>query len=233
MSAQEPPTANLPGNPSVPTPKAQAAAPAKASDLQFRLAGGYGFGVGDHDGSFRVLSGTLKLQSAVGSSGDIASGQVWVDNWLIDNWTIGLEYIAIRNAGKAQIALPKGLSILTDPVDASARVKLRADMGFLNAAYRQASGSVHALIGAGFGIGYGHASAGFDFYNAFLGGLGDVAESGSPIAGIQLFSGVDIDLGPHAYLSVMPRVIIVDAHPIGIDQRYMDFGVTGLLGLRF
>ena len=200
---------------------------------RFRIAGGYGFGVGDHTGSFKVLSGYLNLQSAVGSSGNLISGQFWIDHWLAENWTIGLEYLAIRNQGKANITLPKGLSILTDPVDATARVKVRADMGFLNLAYRQASGSVHPVIGAGIGIGYGHASAGFDFSNAFLGSLADSAAAGKPIVGVQGFVGVDFDVGRYAYLSVIPRFIVVDGHPIGVDQRYMEFGVTGLLGVRF
>jgi len=31
----------------------------------------------------------------------------------------------------------------------------------------------------------------------------------------------------------MPRVIVVEGHPFGVDQRYMDFGVSGVLGSRF
>lgn len=204
-----------------------------ASGLQFRIAAGYGFGVGDHTGSFRVFSGNLNLQSAVGSSGDLLSAQVWIDRWLAENWTIGLEYVAVRNEGKLTLTLPKGVSILTDPVDATASVKVRADMGFLNLAYRPASGTVHPFIGAGIGVGYGHASAGFGFSNAFLGTLSREVAAGSPIAGIQGFTGVDFDLGRDAYLEVMPRVIVVEGNPVGVDQRYIEFGVTGLVGVRF
>jgi hypothetical protein len=214
-------------------PPAAAVVAVPAPGPQFRLAAGYGFGVGDHTGSFRVLSGDLNLQSAVGSSGDMVSGQFWIDRWIAENWTIGLEYVGIRNEGKLSLTLPKGVSILTDPVGAEARVKVRADMGFLNLAYRQASGFVHPFIGAGIGVGYGHASAGFGFSNAFLGSVSEVVAAGSPIAGVQGFTGVEVDLGRHAYVAVMPRVIVVDAHPIGIDQRYMEFGVNGILGWRF
>jgi len=86
------------------------------------------------------------------------------------------------------------LSILTDPVEAGARVKLRADLGFLNVAYRQAAGFVHPFIGAGIGIGYGHVSAGYDFNNAFLGSLSQVVAAGAPIPGVQGFTGVGFDL---------------------------------------
>ena len=214
------------------TPSA-AAAPAPAGSVpRFRIAIGYGIGVGDHAGSFKVLSGHLDLQSAVGSSGGLVSAQVWADRFLGRDWTVGLEYLAIRNEGTATLTLPRGLSILTDPVTAGAQVKLRADLMFLNVAYRPDGGWVHPLIGGGVGIGYGHGSAGYGFENAFVGGFSGVAVVGKPIAGVQLFTGIEFDLGDHGYFSVMPRVVIIDGHPIGVDQRYMDFGVIGTLGWR-
>jgi hypothetical protein len=205
----------------------------EAPGPRMRFAVGYGFGVGDHTGSFRVLSGAINLQSAVGNSGDLVSGQLWIDRWLGENWTVGLEYLAIRNEGKATLTLPRGLSILTDPVNGGARVKLRADLGFLNVAYRPAAGWVHPFIGGGFGVGYGHGSAWYDLENAFIGSFAGVAAVGKPIAGIQGFAGVEFDLPYNAYLAVMPRVVILDGHPIGVEQRYLDFGVTGLMGWRF
>jgi hypothetical protein len=75
---------------------------------------------------------------------------------------------------------------------------------FLNLAYRQAAGTVHPFIGAGIGIGYGHVSVGYDFRNAFLGSLSQMEAVGSPIAAVQGFTGVEFDLGRHAYLAVMP-----------------------------
>jgi hypothetical protein len=215
-------------SPQPPTgPAAETAAP------QIRVAGSFGFGVGDHNGSFHVQSGVLKLQSAAGSSGNLASGQIWVDRWLAEDWSIGLEYVALRNEGRLGVVLPKGVSILTDPAYATAQVKVRADFGFANIAYRAASGTVHPFIGAGIGIGYGHASAGFSFNNAFLGSLTQVVEAKKPVVGVQGFTGVAFDLGRQAYFEIMPRVILVNGHPIGVDQQYMDFGVSGVLGWRF
>ena len=227
----QPPAARVASAPAEAAPEPAAVAAATGPGL--RIAAGYGYGVGDHSGTFRVLSGDLKLQSAAGNSGDMVSGQLWIDNWIGENWTFGLEYVAFRNEGKLRVTLPKGLSILTDPVEAGARDKVSADLGFLNLAWRQASGSVHPFIGGGLGIGYGHASAWYDFENAFLGKLSQDAAVGKPIAGVQGFLGVEFDLGDHGYLAVMPRVIVLDAHPIGIDQQFMDFGVDGVLGWRF
>lgn len=198
-----------------------------------RVAIGYGFGIGDHTGSFRVLGGTLDLQSAVGNSGDIADAQIWVDRLIGENWTVGLEYLGIRNEGKLRLTLPHGLSILTDPVQAAGRVKARADMGFLNLAWRPAGGHVHPFVGAGIGIGYGAASAWFDAYNAFLGGLSTSTGAGKPIAGVQAFTGVDIDLAHGLYLGVMPRFLLLNGHPVNVDQRFMEFSVDGLIGYRF
>jgi hypothetical protein len=200
---------------------------------RIRVALGYGFGVGDHTGSFRIPTGSVSLQSAVGGSGALASGQLWIDRWIGENWSIGVEYAAFRNQGRFTVALPQGLSILTDPVQAGAQAKLRADFGFLNVEYRMASGAVHPFVGGGFGIGYGHASAGYYFQNAFLGDVAQVVAVGKPIAGLQLFSGVEFDLTHGLFVSVMPKVIVVDGHPIGLDQRYLEFGVDGMVGWRF
>jgi len=200
---------------------------------QIRVALGYGFGVGDHTGSFRIPTGSVALRSAAGGSGALASGQLWIDRWIGENWSIGVEYAAFRNQGRFDVALPQGLSILTDPVQAGAQAKVRADFGFLNLEYRMAAGAVHPFVGGGFGIGYGHASAGYYFQNAFLGDVAQVVAVGKPIAGVQLFTGVEFDLARGLYVSVMPKVIAVDGHPIGLDQRYLEFGVDGMVGWRF
>jgi hypothetical protein len=198
-----------------------------------RVAAGYGFGVGDHTGSFRVLSGDLNLQSFAGSSGDTVSAQVWLDHYIGNDWTTGLEYTAFRNEGKASLALPNGLSILTDPVSGGARVKLAADIGFLNVAYRPAGGTVHPFIGGGVGAGYGRGSVWYNFSNAFLGHYAAVSAAGKPIAGVQGFTGVEFDLTEQLYIAVMPKIIVLNAHPIGVDQRYMEFSVDGVMGWHF
>jgi hypothetical protein len=224
---------DAPGPPAYVATPVEDSPSAATTGPRFRIAAGPGFGVGDHTGSFRVLTGHVDLQSAVGGSGILISGQVWIDRWIGENWTLGVEYVAFRNEGVFRAALPPGASGLSGATVAGARARIGGDLAFLNVAWRQASGSVHPYIGGGFGIGYGHASAGFDFNNAALGSLAQVEAIGSPIAGVQGFAGVEFDLGPHAYLAVMPKVIVVDGHPIGVDQRYMDFGVNGVLGWRF
>jgi hypothetical protein len=194
---------------------------------------GYGFGVGDHTGTFPISNGSVALKSAVGGSGGMASGQLWIDRLVGENWSIGLEYAAFRNQGKVDVVLPHGLSILSDPVLAGAGAKVRADFAFPNLEYRTDSGWVHPYVGGGLGIGYGHASAGYYFQNPFLGDAARVVEVGKPIAGPQLFAGVECGLTRGLYVAVMPKVIVLDGHPIGLNQQYLEFGVNGLVGWRF
>ena len=116
--------------------------PATSRAPRVRVAAGYGFGIGDHTGSFRVLSGHLDLNSAAGGSGALVSGQIWIDRWIAEEWTIGLEYVAVRNEGRLSAAFPQGVSIVNGSATAGARVKIGADMAFVNLAWRRASGSV-------------------------------------------------------------------------------------------
>jgi hypothetical protein len=200
---------------------------------QVRLAAAYGFTTVDHTGSFRVLSGTINLQSAIGNAGPMLSGQVWLDRFVAENWTLGLEYMAFRTQGKAVLTAPRGVSILTDPVYADAHVKLRGDLGFFNLAWRPVEGAVHPVLGGGIGIGYGVAAAGYYFNNAFIGALQQGVSIGKPIAGLQAFTGVDFDLTDWLYLGIMPKFVLLNGHPINVDQRLMLFGVDGILGVHF
>ena len=200
---------------------------------QYRVAAGYGFGVGDHTGTFKILGGSVHLESAIGSSGAIASGQVWVDGWIGQDWSLGMEYFRLRHRAHANAAYPRGISILTDPTQLYASATLATDIGFVNLAYRPMEGPIRPFVGIGLGIGYGSGALDFGFSNPFLGSVRASANKGTILAGVQAFSGVEFDLGKYAYLALMPRIVWIDGHPVGVDQRYLDLSFTGLVGLRF
>lgn len=205
-----------------------------AQPIQFRLAFGGGYGVGDHTGEVRVPGGRLQLASSIGNAGEILTGQAWIDNWLASDWSIGLEYLHLHHRTSAKLSLPHGVSILTDPINGTVGGNLIASIGMLNFAYHpNVSGHVRPFIGGGVGAGYAELTASYYAHSDFFGSLSNSIRLKSPFAGIQGFLGVEFDLFDPIYVSVMPRVIWVDGHPIGVNERYLDFSVSGLIGVRF
>lgn len=210
--------------------------PAVAPPRQVRVAAGGGIGVGDYYGYFNHLGhgGRLWADSAAGSSGPLTSGQLWIDNWIGTDWTIGAEYLTLNNLGDLRVTLPRGLSILTDPIQGHARSSVVGGMGAINLAWRPATTlSLHPWISAGLAIGYGRAAISYSLQSPFFGTSTQTAEARSAFPALQAMLGLDIDLGNTFYISLLPRIIYADGHPFGLAQRYMDFALTSLLGARF
>ena len=214
--------------------------PAQAADapvpppVGYRFALGYGYGVGDHSGAFKLRHGTLDTDSAIGSAGGIGGMQSWIDNWLAPDWSIGSEYLLITRTDKARLSLPGGYSILTDPVNGNAGAKLSGHLATINIAYRPAlAGWVHPSIGVGLGAGKGEVSAHYALDNDFTGEVDGSVRKRSEIAGMQGFMAIDFDLYDGIYASLVPRAIWVTAHPVGVNQQFLDFSVSGFVGVRF
>ena len=204
--------------------------------VQLRIAAGGGFGVGDYYGHFDHLGhgGTLSAASVVGSSGALTSAQIWVDNWIDPDWTIGIEFLTMNNTGNLRITLPHGVSILTDPIQGDARASVVTTMGAVNLAWRPVTNMpLRPWIGAGLMGGYGRAAASYSIQSAFLGSSTQTVQAKSAFPALQALLGLDIELGDWVYLSLLPRVIIASGQPFGLPQRYMDFAFTSLLGVRF
>ena len=198
-----------------------------------RLGVGGGSSVGDHAGRFKLLHGDLDLHSFAGSSGPAFTAQVWWDDALAKNWTVGAQWLRIQNTGTASLTLPylivSGTRI--SPVAADAKVRLSADLAFVNIAYRPMQyGRFHPFIGAGLGGGYGRASLDYS-YQAF-GSSQTTDRVASPIGAAQAFMGLDFDITRSVYFTLSPTAVLVTGHPIGIDQRYLDVSMLAAIGAR-
>jgi hypothetical protein len=200
---------------------------------RWRLAFSFGYGVGDYAGSFKIFgSGLVRSESALGSAGDTFIAEGWYDRWPGDDWSVGLSYIRFKNRGRAQAILPKGISVLTDPVFLSEEVDARAQLGFAEIAYRpQTTSPLRPFIGAGLGGGYGHATLSTDLSNAFIGPHPGSGRAASPIPALEAFMGADIPVLPHLYFTFGPRVVWATGHPFGLDQRYLNIILSAGLGL--
>jgi hypothetical protein len=207
----------------------------RAAPVGLRLDGGWGASVGDYVGTLSLPShGALKIDSQTGGAGGGVLAEAWLDGWPSRDLSIGMEYIRIDNRGALDLALPAGLSILTDPVDANLSLRVAADVGMLNLAYRpRGFGWLRPVIGVGVGGGSGYASYSYLLSNAFLGQALGGSRSRSPFPMVQAFAGVDAELPRHVYLSLTGRLMTVNGHPIGLNQSYTDLVIGTTLGYKF
>jgi len=199
-----------------------------------RIEAGYNGASGSYAGSSKTSGGILEANSMAGGLGGGLAAKIWLDDWPRQSLSFGVEYLEIANRGTLTAHLPKGISILTDPVYAHMGAAVRADVGFVNIAYYPVNtGRVRTAVGAGLGLGYGSAVTDDVVENDFIGISSGLSKSGAPIAGLQSFVDVDYYVTDRLYLSLGPKVFWVTAHPIGINQRYLDFIVGADIGYRF
>lgn len=196
------------------------------------VAGGYS--VGDHSGAFSIWNGTLDLHSLTGGSGSVLAANAWWDGALSPDLSLGLEYLHIRNQGKGTLTLPHGVSVLTDPTEGHIKLAASADLAFFDVVYRPVlRKEIAPFLGGGIGVGYGSARADLGIDNPFIGGVGSRSSTGSAIGATQGLMGIDYYLSDKLYLSLLPRVIFLSGHPVGLSHRYVDTMITGGLGLSF
>jgi hypothetical protein len=208
-----------------------ASAAAEDSPGRFRFALSFGYGVGDYAGRFKSLGGTVNSDSAIGSAGTTELAEGWFDRWPGRDWSVGLAYLQFRNRGRADLTLPNGFNILTNPITAQTQVDASARLGFIEAAWRpQSSGPLQPFIGGGIGGGYGRASGGGELESAFLGAHAGGSTASSGIPAVEGLFGADIPFYQHFYLTLGPRIIWATAHPFGHDQRYLDIILSAGLG---
>jgi len=199
-----------------------------------RAETGYTGASGSYAGSSKTSGGILEANSMAGGLGGGIAAKAWMDDWPRHGLAFGIEYLQIDNRGTLTAHLPMGVSILTDPVYAHMGAAVRADVGFINIAYYPVNtGKVRASVGAGLGLGYGAATTDDVVENAFIGISSGLSHSGAPIAGLQSFVSLDYYATDRLYFSLSPKVFWVTAHPIGINQRYLDFIVGADVGYRF
>jgi hypothetical protein len=215
-------------------PSATRAPPSRRQRPRFRLAMGYGLGIASHDGTFKVQHGPLHTQSGFGNAGQSYFAQGWLTGWPGRDWQVGLEYLHLQNVGTINMLLPNGLSILTDPVVGQIRAEVIGDLGLVNLAYApDTGGRLRPYLGLGLGAGYGFGHFRMEFTNDFIGKSTTVSDGASFFAGVQGVLGADIRLSDHYYLGLQTKALYITAHPIGVDQRYLDFILALSLGRTF
>lgn len=203
--------------------------------LKLRAAVGAGYGVGSNNGSYKVDHGTLDLESVTGGSGPVLSANLWLDRVLTPNFSVGIEFLRLMNTATANLDLPKGISILTDPTSGRARLSASADMAFIDLAFRRelSDPRMAFYIGGGVGGGSGKASAGFQVYNPATGSFSQQSSVNSAVGGAHGLLGVDFYLTKSIFISVSPQLLYMTGHPIGVRQSYLDMMVTSSVGFSF
>jgi len=210
---------------------------------RYRLEASFGYAQGNYDG--RLKMGTsdrpvgMVSDSAFGSDGRMIGVAAWRDRTILDDLSVGVEYLRFRNKSELTLSAPEGLALglvnLNDPITAPVMAKLRADLGLLNFAYRPAlSGSWHPFVGAGIGVGYGSVSGSVELSSPLLtDDLSHPFSASSLIAGVQGFFGFSADLTDHLYAHMIGRMVLVTARPLGMHQQFQDMALGAGLGWRF
>jgi hypothetical protein len=209
--------------------------PAEAAPLGIRLAVGYGLGIADYAGRLHAVNhGYFDISSGIGSAGGTFYGQAWLDGLPTADWTAGVEYLQFRDTTHAALTLPQGISVLTDGITAHADAVVFARMLLLNVAWRpQTIGPLRPSIGAGLGAGRATASASVAVQSPFFGQIGATPETSFPFGAVQGFAGIEYAIVDGIYVALEPRVIWVSGHPLGKDQRYLDFVMSTAVGVNF
>lgn len=209
---------------------------------------GYGYGIADYAGRLKTnltlpfglfsAKGYTNVSSGLGSSGGTYYAQTWFDRWPGADWSVGLEYLQVRDTGKLNLTLPAGFTagkiLFPNASTATADDVIFSQMGFLNLAYRpRTTGSLRPSLGAGVGPGWAHVIGELGFDNPFLGVMSIQPATSFPLLALQGFAGIEYPILDNVYLAIEPRIIWINGHPFGQDQRYLDFIMGSSLGVNF
>jgi len=219
-------------------PAAPAALPvAPAPDApSFRLALGGGLGVGDYYAFYNHIGhgGYAESNSGPGNSGALTSAQLWLDDWIAPGWSVGLEFQTINSRGSMNVVLPRGHAILTENLRTGLSANVTAQQIAAKLAWRpQTGGALQPWIAGGLVVGHAHASADYYIINPFLGTIAQGAATSLIYPGFKLTTGMDYTFDRHYYVSLQPGFLIVTGQPAGLQQRYLNFGVSLLFGRAF
>ena len=205
----------------------------RAEAVKYRIQGQGGYNA--------VLSGfnseILKLNNGVGVSladaitgdGVAAGAAIYVDEWIGQNWTIGLEYLYSTAEANTSLAV-------TGVGGAALNTKLDAELHtfYINSAYRVNDPNFkwHPFIGVGLGGGYTdiEVSVSAAGAGAFVSGSGKVD---TPYIGAQAFVGFDYDLTERIYLGTNAKFFYIDGRIVDQDIQIGVFSILGTLGYKF
>ena len=224
------------GTDSVPTATAALPVAAATDRPTLRLALGGGFGVGDYYALYNRIGhgGYAVSNSGPGNSGALTSAQVWLDHWIAPDWSVGLELQTLNSRGRMKVVLPGGLAILTENLRTGLSANVTAQQITANVAWHpETSGALQPWIAGGLVVGHAHASADYFIENPFLGQIAQGTAISLFYPGFKLTTGMDYTFSHNYYVSLQPGVLIVTGQPLGLPQRYINFGLSLMFGRAF
>lgn len=199
---------------------------------RYRVEIGAGAGVGHYDGTIGKTSRRVDVDSFIAARGTNLRAAVWDDRMLSNRWGMGLEYDHFQVHARVHADLANGMGPLIDPITAELKANIRADMGFLNVAYHpRPDDTIRPYVGGGIGAGRATLSTQY----TLTGFVTDEAlnRQSSPVAGLQGFGGVEVDLTEGLYLAPGVRVMYFTGRPLGFPHQFIDASLEMNLGYRF
>jgi hypothetical protein len=133
-----------------------------------------------------------------------------------------------------KVVLPRGHAILTDDLIAGLSANATAQQITANLAWRpETSGALQPWIAGGLVVGHARASADYYIKNPFLGTISQGAAISLFYPGFKLTTGMDYTFDHNYYVTLEPGISIVTGQPVGLQQRYINYGLSVLIGKAF
>jgi len=202
---------------------------AEAVKYRIQAQGGYSSVISAFNSEILTLDNGLgvSLADAITGDGAAAGVAIYADEWLGQNWTIGLEYLYSTADGTTDLSIT-GLGGASLPTDFEANFQTF----FANAAYRVNDRNLkwHPFVGIGLGGGFTDIDINIPNSGSSTAGSGKVE---TPYIGLQGFIGFDYDISERVYLGTNARFFYIDGRIVDEDVQVGIFSILGTIGYRF
>lgn len=218
--------------PKEPAPKRRAVATASTTEPRFRIEGGWGYGVGNYEGTIGNISRNVTIDSLLAVHSSVLHLGVWDDRLISSKVSIGVEYVKLKAHSDVSGVLGNGLGFVTDPLYMDARADISANLVYVDFLYRpRQTDSLRPFVSGGIGAGRAKLHTSYTMGDV----ISDDAEQNesSWVAGVQALGGVEVDIGAGFHLTPAVRLLYFTSRPVGLPHDFFDINLEMGLGYRF
>ncbi|MBC7905987.1 MAG: hypothetical protein H7Y60_04455 [Rhodospirillaceae bacterium] len=216
----------------VSTAPTAAASATSSTPTRYRVEGGWGYGIGNYDGTIGKMSRNLSIDSLLGVRGSVAHLGVWDDRLISSKVSIGVEYIRLKAHSEVNGVAGEGISFVHERLDLKAVADVSANLGYLNLVYRpRQDDTLRPFVGGGLGVGRARLHTSYSI-GEVISDDADQTQS-SWVAGLQALGGVEVDVGAGFHLTPALRVLYFTSKPLGMPHQFVDVNLELGLGYRF
>lgn len=220
--------------PKEPAPKRRAVATASTTEPRFRIEGGWGYGVGNYEGTIGRITENLTIGSLLSVRGSVVHLGIWDDRLISSKVSIGVEYVKLKTHSEVSGNAFNGAGAIDRPIYASAEADISANLVYLNFVYRPRQvDTLRPFIGGGIGIGRAKLQTTYSEIGITADGETAQQNQSSWVAGVQALGGVEVNIGAGFHLTPAVRLLYFTSRPVGLPHDFFDINLEMGLGYRF